>query len=59
MLNALSESAGARVIVHDPNSVPLPDEFGINLQPNTATAVAVQKVTTTKDAICQSKSCGK
>ena len=45
MLNALSESAGARVIVHDPNSVPLPDEFGINLQPNTATAVAVQKVT--------------
>ncbi len=43
MLKKLSKNAGARVVVHDPNSVPLPDEFGINLQPNTATGVAVQK----------------
>ena len=44
MLKKLSKNAGARVVVHDPYSIPLPDEFGINLQPNTATGVAVQKV---------------
>ncbi len=48
MLHKLSKSAGARVVIHHPDTAPLPDEFGINLQPNTETAIAVQKVYLTK-----------
>jgi hypothetical protein len=43
MLNKLSKRAGAKVVVHDPKTAPLPDEYGLDLQPNTASSMAVQK----------------
>jgi hypothetical protein len=44
MLKKLSKKAGARMVLHDPKVPPLPDEYGIDLQPNTASSVAVQLV---------------
>ena len=44
MLNKLSKKAGARLIIHNPNSPPLADEYGIDLQPNTASSVSIQQV---------------
>lgn len=44
MLKKLSKKAGARLIIHDTMSPPLPDEYGIDLQPNTASSIAIQKV---------------
>jgi hypothetical protein len=44
MLNKLSKKAGARMVLHDPTVAPLPDEYGIDLSPNTASSVAVQMV---------------
>jgi hypothetical protein len=41
MLNKLSKQAGAKLFVHDSGILPLPDEYGIDLQPNTANSVAV------------------
>lgn len=43
MLKKLSKKAGARLVIHDPNLPPLPDEYGIDLAPNTASSVALQK----------------
>ena len=48
MLNKLSKRAGAKVVVHDPNTAPLPDEYGLDLQPNTASSMAVQKTDITR-----------
>ncbi|XP_059081142.1 degenerin deg-1-like [Tigriopus californicus] len=43
MLKKLSKKAGARLVIHDTRSPPLPDEYGIDLQPNTASSIAIQK----------------
>ncbi len=42
MKGGLSEKAGARLVVHDSDAFPMVDEFGLDLQPGTATAVALQ-----------------
>ncbi len=44
MLHKLSKKAGARLVVHDPALPPIPDEYGIDLAPNTASSVAVHLV---------------
>lgn len=40
----LSHSAGARVAIHDQNSVSFPDEEGINVLPGISTSVGVRRV---------------
>ena len=49
MANKLSKKAGARIIIHDPAKPPIPDEYGIDLQPNSASSIAVQRVCFEKD----------
>lgn len=44
MLNRLTKNAGAKIVVHDPSMAPMPDEYGIDLQPNTGSSIAVQAV---------------
>ena len=44
MLKKLSKKAGARLVIHDASSPPLADEYGMDLQPNTASSVAIQQV---------------
>ena len=44
MLNKLTPNAGAKLVIHESQSPPLPDDKGIDLQPNTETSVAIQKV---------------
>jgi hypothetical protein len=44
MLNKLSKNAGAKIVVHDPTLPPLPDEYGIDMEPDTASSIAVQTV---------------
>ncbi len=44
MLQKLSKKGGVRIVVHDPKSMPMVDEFGMDLQPNTATSISVQQV---------------
>jgi hypothetical protein len=44
MLQKLSKNAGAKIVIHDPTLPPLPDEYGIDMQPNTASSIAVQTV---------------
>ena len=44
MLNKLTPNAGAKLVIHKAENPPLPDEKGIDLQPNTGTTVAIQKV---------------
>ena len=46
MLKKLSKKAGARLVIHDASSPPLADEYGMDLQPNTASSVAIQQVRT-------------
>lgn len=46
MLNKLSKKAGARMVLHEPELPALPDEYGQDLQPNTASSVAIQLVST-------------
>ena len=46
MLNKLSTKAGIRLVIHHPFSIPMADEYGMDLQPNTASSVAVQMVVT-------------
>ena len=48
MLNKLSKRAGARVVIHDPATAPLPDEYGLDLQPNTASSMSVQTTNITR-----------
>ena len=48
MLNKLSKRAGARVVVHDPKTAPLPDEYGLDLRPNTASSMSIQKTDITR-----------
>ena len=44
MLAKLSKNAGAKIVVHDPSLPALPDEYGIDMQPNTASSIAIQTV---------------
>jgi hypothetical protein len=44
MLEKLSKNAGAKIVVHDPSLPPLPDEYGIDMPPNTASSIAIQTV---------------
>ncbi len=44
MLERLSKRAGARIVIHDPQAPPLPDEYGLDLRPNTASSISIQKV---------------
>ena len=44
MLAKLSKNGGAKIVLHDPNLPPLPDEYGIDMQPNTASSIAIQTV---------------
>ena len=44
MHEKLSKSSGAKIVIHDPTLPPLPDEYGIDMQPNTASSIAVQTV---------------
>ena len=46
MLNKMTQSSGAKIVVHDPGLSPLLDEFAIDLQPGTATSIALQVVST-------------
>ena len=48
MLNKLSKKAGARIVIHDPANPPLPDEYGMDLRPNTASSIAVQLTNITR-----------
>jgi hypothetical protein len=44
MLKKLAKRAGIRMVIHDPSAIPMADEFGMDLQPNTASSVSVQMV---------------
>ena len=44
MINKLSKRAGVRLVLHDPTTPPLPEEYGLDLAPNTANSMAVQMV---------------
>jgi hypothetical protein len=44
MLGSRTPVAGAKLIIHDSALPPLLEEYAIDLQPNTATSVAVQVV---------------
>ncbi len=44
MSGELSQQAGARVVVHNAATSPLVDELGLNVQPGTASSIAVQMV---------------
>ena len=44
MAGAISQKAGARLAVHPPDSFPGIDGFGLDLQPGTASSVAIQLV---------------
>ena len=44
MLNKLSKNAGAKIVIHASALPPLPDEYGIDMQPNTASSIAIQTV---------------
>ena len=37
-------NAGARIVIHDSELPPIPDEHGIDIQPNSANTFAVQAV---------------
>ena len=49
MLNKMTQSSGAKIVVHDPGLSPLLDEFAIDLQPGTATSIALQVVSRVDD----------
>ena len=40
------KNVGAKIVVHDPALPPMPDEYGIDIQPNSANTIAVQAVST-------------
>lgn len=48
MLQKLSKNAGARIVLHQADQEPMPDEYGIDIQPNTASSIAIQVVSETK-----------
>ena len=44
MINKLSKRSGVRLVLHDPKIPPLPEEYGLDLAPNTASSISVQLV---------------
>jgi hypothetical protein len=44
MLNQLTKTAGAKIVVQDPFVPPLIEEYAIDLPPNAATSISVQTV---------------
>ena len=48
MIKKLSKRAGVRLVLHDPKVPPLPEEYGLDLAPNTASSMAVQLVSTSR-----------
>ncbi len=44
MTGALSERAGVRLIIHNPDSYPMADEFGLDVQPGSASSVSIHLV---------------
>ena len=44
MQNNLTKNDGARVIVHSPYDAPMPDEYGIDVAPNSAVSIGVSMV---------------
>jgi hypothetical protein len=47
MMNMLTQTTGAKIVVHDPSLSPMLEEYAIDLQPNTVTSIAVQTVNLT------------
>jgi hypothetical protein len=45
MLQKLSKNAGAKIVIHNPTLPPLPDEYGIDMQPNSASTISIQIIT--------------
>ncbi len=46
MLKKLSKKAGIRMVLHDPYLPPLPEDNGLDLMPNTASSISIQRVGT-------------
>ena len=44
MGNSLSKNAGARMVLHDPEQEPLPDEDGIDLSPSSSSSISTTLV---------------
>ncbi len=44
MLNSLSPKAGIRVVIHPVDSLPIPQERGLDVAPNTAASFGLQRV---------------
>ena len=44
MGNSLSKNAGARLVLHDPEREPLPDEDGIDLSPSSSSSISTTLV---------------
>ncbi len=42
MVGELSQSAGIRAVVHNPDSYPMIEEFGLDVMPGTATSMSLQ-----------------
>ena len=40
----LSQTAGARIVIHNQGDMPFPDEEGINLVPGFSTSIGVRRV---------------
>lgn len=40
----LTESSGARVVVHDRDVMPFPEQYGLNVAPNSLVEIAVRQV---------------
>lgn len=47
-VDQLTESSGIKVLVHDPDTMPFPEDGGITVAPNTITRLAVKKVSYVK-----------
>ena len=44
MMDGVTPTAGARIVVHRSSGRPLPDEMGYQLEPNTIAALAIEEV---------------
>jgi len=44
MKGSLSPKAGVRIVAHEQNSFPQTDDFGLDLQPGTASSISLQIV---------------
>ena len=42
MAGTLTEKAGARIAVHNARLLPMVDEFGLDVEPGTASSIAIQ-----------------